>query len=72
MIEIFPISTAPKDGTVIRGVFLTNEKNNQGVQKDVYWCQRYSDKMNSWAWRGSTFCTNAPDGWMPIKTSVFS
>lgn len=68
MIEIFPISIAPKDETIIRGIFLTGERGDKGVQADCYWSERYQ----KWSWRNqSSFCRNAPDGWIKTQTNVF-
>lgn len=71
MIEINPMTTAPKTGKIIRGVWLTGERHDAGMQADIYWCQKYSNVMKKWAWRNGTFCHEEPGGWMDADVAVF-
>ena len=66
MIEIFPITQAPKNGEVICGHWFDGDKGHGFAF--VYWDQRYSDAVKEWAFSNSgSFCRTPPDGFSYVN-----
>lgn len=64
--EAFPMRMAPKNGTLIRGIFPGDMPT-----RDIYWDERYSSQLG-WSNRASSsFCRTEPIRWMPMQLNIF-